>query len=69
MDIEFEDTGEGIMPENLEKVFEPYFTTKEVGIGLGLAITKRIIEEHNGEIRIESQPLKGTTVKIKLRRR
>ncbi|MEW6614547.1 MAG: ATP-binding protein [Thermodesulfobacteriota bacterium] len=68
MDIEFEDTGEGIMPEDMEKVFEPYFTTKEVGIGLGLAITKRIIEEHNGEIRIKSQPLKGTKVKIKLRR-
>ena len=68
IEVEFEDTGEGIKPEDLEKVFEPYFTTKDVGIGLGLAITKQIIEEHSGEIMIESQPLKGTKVKIKLRR-
>ena len=68
IEVEFEDTGEGIMSEDMEKVFEPYFTTKEVGIGLGLAITKRVIEEHKGEITIESQPLNGTKVKVKLRR-
>jgi len=68
IEVEFEDTGEGIRPEDLEKVFEPYFTTKELGIGLGLAITKRIIEEHKGEISIKSHPNQGTKVKVKLRR-
>jgi len=68
IEVEFEDTGEGMLPEDLEKVFEPYFTTKELGIGLGLAITKRIIEEHKGEISIKSHPNQGTKVKVKLRR-
>lgn len=68
VEVGFDDTGEGIRPEDLEKVFEPYFTTKEVGIGLGLAITKRIIEEHKGEISIKSHPHQGTKVKVKLRR-
>ncbi len=66
LEIEFEDTGEGIRSEDLDKVFDPYFTTKKVGIGLGLAITKQIIEEHKGEIGIKSNPHQGTKVNIKL---
>jgi signal transduction histidine kinase len=50
------DTGPGIPPENLDRVFEPYFTTKEGGTGLGLALTRRIILEHRGSIRAKNGP-------------
>ncbi|MBI3804342.1 MAG: HAMP domain-containing protein [Nitrospirae bacterium] len=53
--VEFKDTGIGIAPENLPHLFEPYFTTKVNGFGLGLAIVSRIIEAHGGNIRVESQ--------------
>jgi signal transduction histidine kinase len=56
----------GIRAEDLPKVFEPYFTTKEVGIGLGLALTKQIVEAHGGEIRIASQPGQGTDVSLRI---
>jgi len=59
--ISFSDTGCGITPENLKKIFEPLFTTKPRGIGLGLAITKRMVEQNGGEITVESEPGKGTT--------
>lgn len=60
------DTGPGIPPENLREIFEPYFTTKDTGIGLGLAVTKRVIEEHGGTIEIMSGPEEGTIARIKL---
>ena len=60
------DTGAGITPEKLEYIFEPFFTTKQSGTGLGLAVTRRIIVEHNGSIRVESHPGKGTTFTILL---
>jgi signal transduction histidine kinase len=66
VNLEFEDTGEGIRPDDLTKVFEPYFTTKKTGMGLGLAITKRIVEAHRGDIYIESTPEKGTCVRVSL---
>ncbi|MEW6409387.1 MAG: ATP-binding protein [Nitrospirota bacterium] len=66
VEVSFADTGKGIPSENLSMVYEPYFTTKRLGIGLGLSLTKRIIEEHSGMIEIESYPNKGTTVKVKL---
>jgi nitrogen fixation/metabolism regulation signal transduction histidine kinase len=53
--ISVEDTGPGIAPENLTRIFEPYFSTKKSGIGLGLAIVKRIIEEHSGTISVQSE--------------
>jgi two-component system NtrC family sensor kinase len=62
--IEFIDTGCGIPAEIHEKIFEPFYTTKERGTGLGLAITRQIIEQHHGEIRIESEPGRGTTVTV-----
>ncbi len=54
MQLTFTDQGSGISPEDIAKIFQPYFTTKDVGIGLGLAITERIIKEHGGEILVES---------------
>jgi len=58
------DTGEGISKENLGKIFDPFFTTKENGTGMGLAIFYRIITEHNGIVKVESEKGKGTTFKI-----
>jgi two-component system sensor histidine kinase HydH len=58
------DTGTGIREEDLAHIFDPYFTTKQSGTGLGLAIVHRIIEAHRGEVRVESEPGKGTTVSI-----
>lgn len=60
------DSGIGITPEHLQKMFEPFFTTKHHGTGLGLPITQRIIQEHSGEITVESEPDKGTTFFIKI---
>jgi two-component system sensor histidine kinase HydH len=54
-----EDTGEGIPRENVDKLFDPFFSTKKKGTGLGLAIVKSIIEGHGGEIEVESDPTTG----------
>lgn len=64
--IRVSDTGAGITQENMRRLFEPFFTTKQNGTGLGLAVTRRIIEEHNGTIGVESQPGKGTTFTVLL---
>ena len=66
VEISFIDTGCGIPQESIEKIFEPFYTTKERGTGLGLAITRQIIEHHHGEIAIESAPGQGTTVRVTL---
>jgi len=68
LEIKFADTGVGIMPEDLAQIFEPYYSTKETGIGLGLPLTKKIIEEHGGEINVESAPGRGTTFTVTLLR-
>jgi signal transduction histidine kinase len=60
------DTGVGIAEENREKIFEPYFTTKPSGLGLGLDLTRKIVEAHRGEIVVDSQPGKGTRIHILL---
>ncbi len=60
------DTGVGIPPENLPRLFEAYFTTKKGGTGLGLPTTRRIIEEHNGHITVQSEPGKGTSFRVEL---
>ena len=64
--ISVSDTGEGISEKNLEKVFQPLFTTRARGIGLGLAITKRLIEANQGEIEVESREGEGATFYLKL---
>ncbi len=58
------DNGPGISAENLNKIFEPYFTTKKKGTGLGLAITRRIIRQHGGDIRVQSTLNEGTTFEV-----
>jgi signal transduction histidine kinase len=60
------DTGEGIEPESISKIFDPFITTKEMGVGLGLAISKRIIEDHKGALHVESAVSKGTSFTITL---
>jgi signal transduction histidine kinase len=64
--IQFIDTGGGMSAENLSRVFEPYFTTKPSGTGLGLLIVRRIVREHGGELSIESSEGKGLTLTIRL---
>ncbi len=64
--IKISDNGIGISKENIEKIFNPFFTTKENGTGLGLAIVKKIINLHNGDILIESKENEGTDIIIKL---
>ena len=64
--VEISDSGEGIPEENMRSLFDPFFTTKVSGTGMGLPITLRIIEEHQGMIKVRSQPGKGTTFIITL---
>jgi two-component system sensor histidine kinase HydH len=64
--VEIRDTGKGINPNDLKQVFDPYFTTKPSGTGLGLAIVHKIIEAHQGDIKVESAPGKGTVFSIVL---
>jgi PAS domain S-box-containing protein len=64
----FTDTGEGISASEMSDVFQPYFTTKKSGTGLGLLIIRRIIREHGGDIKISSEKNKGTSVTISLPR-
>lgn len=60
------DTGSGIDPAHIDKIFEPYYSTKETGTGLGLAIARKAVEEHDGTITVESQPGRGTTFTVEL---
>lgn len=66
VELRFSDTGCGIKEENLKKIFYPFFTTKNNGSGLGLAIVHRIVDEHGGKIKVESEEGKGTTFKVYL---
>lgn len=64
--IEFRDTGLGIEPEELPRIFDPFYTTKESGTGLGLSISHQIVKSHNGTIHVSSTPGEGTVFKVKL---
>lgn len=64
--FEISDTGNGISEENLTKIFEPYFSTKETGTGLGLAIVQKIVDIHNGSIEVESSVEKGTKFTVRV---
>ena len=66
--IEFSDTGSGIAEDDIQQIFEPYYSTKETGIGLGLPLTRKIIEEHGGRIEVTSELGVGSTFKVTLPR-
>lgn len=63
------DSGCGIKPENLQKIFKPFFTTKDTGTGLGLMIVERIVREHGGSLAVDSRENEGTTFTVSLPRR
>ena len=62
--VEIADNGVGIQPEHREKIFLPFYTTKPTGTGLGMAIVKKIMDLHGGEIEIDSAPGRGTTIRL-----
>jgi signal transduction histidine kinase len=66
--IRVTDQGEGIAPQNLENIFNPFFTTKPKGVGLGLALVTKIISEHHGKIDVRSELGKGTQFEVILPR-
>ena len=64
--IEISDTGQGISPEHLGNLFRPFFTTKKKGTGLGLAVSYKLVQDHNGDIRVNSEVNQGTRVVVQL---
>jgi two-component system NtrC family sensor kinase len=64
--VEIGDTGPGISAEDKKRIFDPFFTTKSDGTGLGLSVSYSIIEKHEGNISLESEPGRGTTFRIAL---
>ena len=66
VEVEFSDTGCGIPQENLKKLFDPFFSTKARGIGLGLAVTHGIVERNKCKIEVKSKVSEGTTFMVKL---
>jgi signal transduction histidine kinase len=62
--IDIQDTGQGISPENLARIFDLYFTTKKKGSGIGLSMVYRIIQLHDGEVEVQSTPGSGTRFRI-----
>jgi signal transduction histidine kinase len=62
--VDVQDTGTGIQPEHLERIFDLYFTTKEKGSGVGLSLVYRIVQLHDGEVEVESTPGRGTTFRV-----
>lgn len=68
VEVRVADTGPGIPPEHADRIFEPYFTTKEGGTGLGLALSRKIVQEHGGDIRLEPNPAGGASFVLVLPR-
>ncbi len=66
IEIEVKDNGQGMTGEEIRSAFEPYFSTKDTGLGLGLALTHKIVSDHGGNIFIESEPGAGTSVRLRL---
>jgi signal transduction histidine kinase len=68
VEVKVEDTGVGIPPADLGKIFDLYFTTKDHGTGIGLSMVYRIVQLHDGEVEVQSTPGKGTTFRVFLPR-
>jgi len=66
VNISIQDTGRGMSHEEITRIFDPFYTTKPLGVGLGLAISKRIIEDHGGRIKVESRLSHGTIFTVSL---
>jgi len=66
LELSVSDTGVGIPPDQFDRIFQPFFTTKAHGIGLGLPITRRLIQDHHGQLLVESQFGYGTTITVRL---
>jgi signal transduction histidine kinase len=66
--LEVSDTGQGLTPEECERLFTPYYTTKHHGTGLGLAIVQSVVSDHHGDISVQSQPGQGATFRVAFRR-
>jgi signal transduction histidine kinase len=66
LSIEVRDTGRGMTQEEVRTAFEPYFSTKDTGLGLGLALTHKIVADHGGSITLESAPDRGTTARVSI---
>jgi hypothetical protein len=64
VEVQIEDTGIGIPPEHLSKIFDLYFTTKEKGTGIGLSMVYRIVQLHDGEVEVQSTPGRGTSFRL-----
>jgi two-component system sensor histidine kinase HydH len=60
------DTGHGIAPQDLDRIFDPYFTTKNQGTGLGLATVRTLVEAHGGQVKVTSKQGQGTQVTLDL---
>jgi signal transduction histidine kinase len=68
VEVRVQDTGVGIKPEHLSRIFDLYYTTKEQGTGIGLSMVYRTIQVHDGDIEVESTPGRGTTFRVLLQR-
>jgi signal transduction histidine kinase len=66
VEIAIEDTGPGIPSDHCEQIFNPFFTTKKEGVGLGLSIVSKIVDDHRGWIRMSSKPGQGTCFRVYL---
>jgi signal transduction histidine kinase len=66
LEVIFEDTGVGMPPEQLARIFDLYYTTKEQGSGIGLSLVYRTVQLHDGEIEVQSIPGRGTTFRVTL---
>ncbi|MBM3789481.1 MAG: sensor histidine kinase, partial [Acidobacteria bacterium] len=64
--VSIRDTGEGIPQDRISRLFDPYYSTKPTGTGLGLTVVHRVIQEHRGRIRVDSTPGRGATFTVEL---